>query len=168
MATASVDVGKECFADSLKFHPDGVDCKICVHKDTCEEEINTRAAEAEAAREEAEADMFSHGRNSTRYIRRAVSHLQPAKKFTPTPPNPPTTSYSQPTTSYTTSYTPASPTSCQGVSPIQAAPRLEGESIWSRLIKNVTLGSLARALTEGVLLAEDERRRPVGSGRDKG
>lgn len=39
-------------------------------------------------------------------------------------------------------------------------PRFPGEKIWQRVLKNVGLGSLSRALQEGSAVAEDERTRP--------
>lgn len=157
----------ECFADPDELEPNSDKCASCMDQAACEEEARIRYEEAQARQEEEEGDMFSRGGVASQQFQQRVAHLHaiPRQQHYAEAPDqgydgggpgsyytPPQHHQQQSRQTY----------SCEGVTPVPQAPRQDGETIIGRLIKNVALGSLARALTESTLVAEDERRRPVG------
>jgi len=161
-----------CFANPEVHDPLSDHCAACHEQKICEQEIETRAFEASQMRQQKVTDnpnfkfttvkpvsLFSHPTATPNPVKYSSPAMQPAS-----PTAPAKTRYV-----YQPAPQPQAPaqTGCPGISPIQPAPRQEGELLWARLAKNMGLGGLSRMLVEAAQVAEDERLRPVGPwGRD--
>lgn len=162
-----------CFANPEVYDPLSDHCAACNEQKACEQEIETRAFEAQEMRNQRVTD-------NPNFKFRAVPPMQPVKPVSlfshpVTTPNP--VKYTsqamqpvEPTTPNKTRYVyppaqqpqvPAT-TGCPGIAPISPSPRQQGELLWARLVKNMGLGGLSRMLVEAAQVAEDERMRPVG------